>query len=425
MADPPKRRPRQRGNREGRPYQRGDGLWVAKAYHPNGKPKYCYGKTSKEAKAKRDKFYEEVAAGRAITVGRTDTLATYLERRWLTVTLPQRVAANRLDEDTFDGYEDTVRLHIVPHLGRVKLVDLDAHHIRTWLLELAEKPSGRQRRKLRPGEDTLPEPAKLSARTQAICHAVLKKALNDAKADKLISENPCEIVDPPVVKRKEKHPPTRGQATALLGASAGDRLWAMWLVIIALGLRRGEALGMRWSLTDLDAGTARLAKQITRRRGKRDPETGRRKGRLVEKDLKTDESMAVMRLPEVAVEALREHGKAQKVERLAAKVWADPDLIFTTTIGTPLQPRNVNRAWDAVCERAGTPKFRIHDLRHACATYLFAAGLDLKVIQSTLRHTQLSTTADLYTHMVEEIRAGAADTMDGVLRDVTGRAKEA
>lgn len=392
---------------------------MAVGYYPTGKEKRIYGGTSKEASDKRKKFYEELAAGKAITVGRTDNLRTYLNRRWLAVTLPQRVAAGRLDEDTMYNYEDTVRLHILPHLGQVPMVELGAQHIRTWLLELADKPSARQRKKLRPGETELPPPAKLSPRTQAIAHAVLKKALNDAIDDELINRNPCEIVDPPVVKRAEKPPPTMTQAKALLEAAAGDRLWSLWLIILALGLRRGEALGMRWSLIDLDAGTVRLAKQINRRRGTADPKTGRRKGKLVEKDLKTEGSKATMRLPQVAVDALKEHRKAQKMERLAARVWMDEDLVFTTTVGTALQPRNVSREWDEVCERSGAGRFRIHDLRHACATFLFAAGLDLKVIQSTLRHAQLATAADIYTHMTEEVRSGAADTMNVVLEGLT------
>lgn len=417
------RKSRTRGNRDGRPYQRSsDGKWVATVYLANGKRKPVYGDTRKEASDKKKKAEAEIAAGQPVTAGRTDSLAHYLVKVWLAVTLPQRVAAGRLAPSTLDSYRDTVEKHILPHLGKVKLVDLSTTHIRAWLLELAAKLSGRVRRTLRPGESELPPPAKLSPRTVAYAHSVLRKALNDAVDDESIARNVCLLVDAPAIEREEQQPITKAEAARLLGAASDDRLWAYWLVVLALGLRRGEGLGLRWSLTDLDAGTTRLAKSVQRLRGEKDEATGKRKGQLVEKKLKTAASVATMALPAVAVAALREHHRMQTADRLAAKVWVDEDLIFTTTIGTPWEPRNVNREWDILVTRAGIGRrVRLHDLRHACATFLFAEGADVKTIQGVLRHTRRSTTADIYVHLLEEVKRGAADTMDGVLTDLANR----
>lgn len=419
------RKPRTRGNRDGRPYQRAsDGLWVATVYLPNGKRKPVYGKTRKEAADKKKKAEAEIAAGQPVTAGRTDTLGDYLLNTWLAVTLPQRVAAGRLAPSTFDSYREKAELHVVPHLGKVKLVELSTGHIRSWLLELAAKPSRNVRRKLRPGESKLPEPEKLSARTIAYAHAVLRKALTDAVNDELVKNNVCLLVDAPTVDRKEFKPLTKEEAARLLAEAAEDRLWCYWMVLLALGLRRGEGLGMRWSHIDFEAGTVRLEKSIQRIRGEVDEETGRRRGMLVEKKLKTQASMATVAIPKTALQALKEHHTAQAAERLAAEVWQDPDLVFCTSLGTPLEPRNVNRSWYALCKRAGVRQgeedgIRIHDLRHACATFLFAEGADLKVIQSVLRHARHSTTADIYTHVLVEVKRGAADTMDGVLSGLT------
>ena len=176
---------------------------------------------------------------------------------------------------------------------------------------------------------------------------------------------------------------------------------------------------MRWSLTDLDAATTKLRKQLRRVRGERDETTGRRRGRLVEKDLKTDESRATLSLPLALVEMLRLHRRDQVAARLAARVWVDPDLIFTTSVGTAIEPRNVNRAWTALCGRAGV-KVRLHDLRHAAASMAFAAGSSVKEVQAMLRHTRESTTIDLYVHVFESVRRGTADRMDGVLRRIAG-----
>lgn len=414
-----KRKTRTRRNRDARPYRRSsDGKWVAVAYWPNGKRKPCYGDTAEEAEEKRRRFYREIEDQAPVTVGRTDTLEQYLRGPWLTVTLPQRVSAGRLAESTLDSYREKCELHIIPHLGKVPLVELGTVHIRQWLLELAKKSSGRTPKKPAPGEKR-PRPAPLSARTQAYCFAVLRRALNDAVDDELIKNNPMLRVDPPVVEKREADPLTKEEIGKLLGAAAGDRLWAYWVVVLALGLRRGEGLGLRWDDLDLDKGTVRLRASVQRIRGELDEETGRRVGRLALKGLKTQASKATIALPKSAVEALREHRKAQNAERLAAKVWADKTLVFTTKIGTPIEPRNINRAWNALCDRAGVRRVRVHDLRHAAGSLLLGK-VDLKVIQTTLRHTRLSTTADIYVHVLDDVQREAAEGMDAVLRPLLG-----
>ncbi|MEV4222379.1 site-specific integrase [Nonomuraea sp. NPDC049725] len=264
----------------------------------------------------------------------------------------------------------------------------------------------------------------MSARTIAYCHAVLRKALADAVDDELIGRNVCLLVDAPSVERMEFKPLTKEEAARLLAEAAEDRLWCYWIVLLAFGLRRGEGLGMRWSHVDFEAGTVKLAKSVQRLRGEVDEATGRRRGKLVEKKLKTSASMGTVAIPKTALQALKEHHKAQAADRLAAEVWRDPDLVFTTGLGTPLEPRNVNRSWYALCKRADIrqgeeDRIRIHDLRHACATFLFAEGADIKVIQSVLRHARKSTTEDIYTHVLDEVKRGAADTMDGVLSSLT------
>lgn len=408
-----------RGNGEGSVYQRSsDGLWVGAVTLPTGKRKPVYGRTQREAREKMRDVQRAVDDGRPITSGRGVTLARYLDQ-WTGVTLPSRVAAGRMAQSTLDSYRDNVEKHVTPSLGAEQLAKLTPARVRQWLTELSVKPSGRARKTLRPGETELPPPPPLSSRTVAYCHAILRKALADAVRDELVPRNVASLVEPPVVKRKPLTPPSKTEVAALLAAASGDRLAALWLVILALGLRRGEALGLRWSNVDLDAGTVRLEKGVQRQRGDIDPATGKRRGKLVEADLKTAASHATMALPARAVLALTEHRRRQLAERLRAPVWADADLVFTTTIGTAIEPRNANRAWEAVCAAAGVRRYRVHDLRHACATYLFAEGLDLKVVQATLRHTRLSTTSDVYVHVLEDVQRGAADRMDDVLGAVS------
>ncbi len=199
--------------------------------------------------------------------------------------------------------------------------------------------------------------------------------------------------------------PTEAGLERVFTVMMTDRLRALWLTMLAFGPRRGEALAMRWSLLDLDAGTVKLRTQIRRH-----------DGQLVEKSLKTKASRATLSSPAALDDMLREQIKA----RQTAKVWADPDLVFTTSVGTPIEPRNVNRSWSALRDRAGVPGVGVHDLRHAAATMASAAGASVKEVQAMLRHTCENTTSDLYVHVFESVRKATAYRMDGVLRRIVG-----
>lgn len=193
----------------------------------------------------------------------------------------------------------------------------------------------------------------------------------------------------------------------------------------ATGAHRCPATGPPGHATRplLEEAVWRPGMQVQRVRGGAvNEKTGRRRGRLVAKELKTQASREAVALPACSVEAFRRWRTEQKEIRLAAPVWADLDLVFTTGVGTALEPRNVNRAWERVCRDAGTRVIRIHDLRHACASYLAAQKVSLKVIQRTLRHSRASTT-EIYLHALEEVPREGADAMDQVIAELReGRA---
>jgi integrase len=415
-------RKERRANKEGKPWQRPDGRWTARAYGPeaNAKPHYVYGKTRADAKDKRDALERELAAGMP---AKDMSLGQYLDA-WLSRTLVQEVAAGHLAGSTLDSYADNARKHIVPDLGHIALRALTVSRVRQWQYDLGRKPSGRPRRKLRPGEKKLPPPPPLSPRTVAYCHAILRRALNDAKRDELVAKNVAALVKPPKPARRERAALTPDQVAALLEASSGDTLWCYWLVVLTLGLRRGEGLALRWADLDFGARTVRMTETVQRIRGEADPVTGRRRGRLVSKGMKTDASEATAPVGDGLLEALRLHQREQLQTRMRSSAWLDADLIFTTSVGTALEPRNVNRAWAAVCSRAGVPGAKIHDLRHACGTYLANAGLPLKAVSSTLRHSRTSTT-EMYVHALEETNREAAETMDAIVTDLRRRARGA
>lgn len=398
---------------EGSVYQRNsDGKWCASVTLPSGRRKVVYGDDEKAAlKARRD-LLQEVEAGRPVAIGRTPKLGDYLTR-WLDVRIAGEVEAGHLDESTADSYRQMVEGHLAPtFLAKVKITGLTTDDIRAWQ---------RERLKTETTRSTKEKPRLYSPRTVGMAHAALRRALNDAVADESygLSRNVAALVKLPAGQARKAKQPNEEELAKVFAEMIIDKRRALWMTMLALGERRGEALAMRWSLTDLDNASTALRKQIRRVRGELNPETGKRRGRLVEKDLKTEASKAKLGLPEALVEVLRVHRREQAVDRLAAKVWADPDLMFTTSVGTALEPRNVNRDWDAVCQRAGV-KVRLHDLRHAAASLAFQAGAELKEVQAMLRHTRLSTTSDIYVEVFDSVRRGTADRMDAVLRKISG-----
>lgn len=414
-----------RPNREGKPWKRSDGRWCMRLYPPDGTiektPKYVYGKTRAEVRAKHDEKKAEQARG--LPSDREQTLGDYMTR-WLDETLAQYVAAGHLAHSTLDSYRINARKHIIgdtdPTLAHIKLRELSVPMVRTWQNRLLAKPTGRPRRKVRKGETALPPPATLSPRTVAYCHAILHKAIQDAVRDGAagLERNVVGLVHPPTDRqKKEIEPPTEEEAAALLATMSEDRWWCYWLVAFAVGFRRGEGLGMRWGDLDLGERVWRPGESVQRLRGDVvDTKTGRRAGRLVSKELKTRASREPVALPVAATEALEQWRTEQKKMRFASPAWAGGlDLVFTTNIGTAIEPRNVNRQWEKVCLAAGVRMIRLHDLRHACGSYLAAEKVAPKVIQRTMRHSRFSTTAEIYLHAIEAVPREGADAMDRVI----------
>lgn len=408
-------------NREGRIWQRPDGRWTARAYGPEkgSKAHYVYGRTREDCKTARKNLEEELAKGMP---AEDQALGQFLEA-WINGALAAEVATGHLAESTRDSYADNARKHIIPELGHIKLRQLRASRIKQWQADLLVKPSGRVR-KQRKDEAQPPPVATLSPRTVAYCHAILRRAMNDAWRDKLVAENPVALARPAKPEEKIERTLTRAEKAALVEAFRADRFRCYWFTIMALGIRRSEGLAIRWSDVDLEARKIRLRETIQRVRGEADPVTGRRAGRLIAKEMKTASSARTVAIGEDLAEELKLHQREQKITRLRSPAWTDRDLVFTTSIGTALEPRNINRQWAKVCERAGVSDARIHDLRHAFGTYLAAAGMHPKVIQSALGHSRMATT-EIYVHAAEELNRDVAAAMDGHvgdLRKASGRA---
>lgn len=168
---------------------------------------------------------------------------------------------------------------------------------------------------------------------------------------------------------------------------AGDPLYAAYMLILVCGLRRGEVLGLRWVDVDLVDGTMSVAFQLQRV-----------DGQLLNRKTKTESSEAVLPLPDICSAALTSRREVQRRHRTrAADAWHDNGLVFTTRLGTPLEPRNFHREFKARAARAGLRQIAVHTTRRTCATLLVALDVHPRVAMAILRQSQISVTMNEYS----------------------------
>jgi integrase len=244
-----------------------------------------------------------------------------------------------------------------------------------------------------------------SAATQRHVHKLIRNALADALRLELVTRNVAAQVKAPPMARQRRPDMTVEDARRLMQVIQGERLEAFYVLALTTGLRRGELLGLRWSDVDLNSRQLHVRRALQRVAGEL---------RFVEP--KTSTSLRVVVLPKLAARHLVRHKAGQDAERLAlGPAWQDYGLVFASSRGTPLEPRNVNRRWDELRERAGLDWLRLHDLRHGCATFMLAAGVPPRTIMEVLGHSEIGVTMNTYTHVVAQLREDAADAIDRLL----------
>lgn len=169
------------------------------------------------------------------------------------------------------------------------------------------------------------------------------------------------------------------------------------MLILVLGLRKGEVLGLTWESVDLEVGELDIGWQIQRVRRQ-----------LLHRETKTEASEATLPLPGICETALRARAQQQESARGAAgEKWTSTDLVFTTRYGSPIDPRNFTRSFDERCRKAGVRRIRVHDTRHTCATLLAALDVHPRVAMQILRHSQIDVTMNVYTEASDEATRSA------------------
>ena len=366
------------------------------------KRKYVYGKTRDETHEKWLKLH--TAARTGIVATTSQSVETYL-RYWLreVVTEPDYAPL------TVTTYQGHARLYLIPGLGKYRLDKLSMRNVRTWLNELrktcqccAQRKDGRRpaakRRCCAIGECC---ESAVSERTAQDILKVLRAALTNAIHEELITKNVAALVKVTKPRKTRKIKPwTVEEARQFLESArdADDTLYAAYVLILVLGLRKGEVLGLTWEFVDLDKGELYVSQQLQRV-----------SGRLLRRETKTESSEAPLPLPDICVAALKLRKEQQTCERdTHAQRWKDTGLVFTTRYGTPIEPRNFNRSFDYRIGKAAVRRITVHGTRKTCGTLLAALDVHPRIAMQILRHSRVAVTMEIYT---EATSAATADAL--------------
>lgn len=298
---------------------------------------------------------------------------------------------------TLEQYRRYLRLHVVRRIGGIPVGRVVPQDLNTLYADLLR--SGR-------ADGT----GGLSRRTVRLVHAVVHRMFRDAVRWELAARNPADAADPPrSTSGKARKLPTWTAAQLrefLAACRAADDPWLpLWTFLATTGARRAEALGLRWSDIDLDAGHCRIVQQVVLADGV-----------LMIDTPKTAPSARPIALDATTVAVLREHRRRQAEVRLAIGAgWTDHDLVWCRVNGEPMRPKRVNELLTASQRGVDVPKLSPHGLRHTWATLALESGVHAKVVADRLGHTRIGTTLDIYTHSTPVMHRDAADTVASLI----------
>jgi len=334
------------------------------------------GKTRAEVAKKLTEALRDLDRGVTTPRNERQTVGAYLDT-WLATKKPE------IEPSYWLRCEQYIRLHIKPAVGRVALVNMSAQQLNTLYAQKLEEG--------------------VAANTVRHLHATIHVALEDALRQDLVVRNVADLVRPPKAPHLEMKTYTPEQANQLLEAAHGDRLEALYVLLLTSACRLGELLGLRWPAIDLERGEMQIATAL------KDVANHRTLGMP-----KTPRSRRTIPLTPLAIESLKRHRVAQLEERLAAgSEWNPDQLVFCTTNGTAYARSNWHiQHYDRLITRAGLPYIRPHELRHTAATLLLLEGVQPIVVSEMLGHASVAFTLQTYGHIQAEMRKPARDAME-------------
>ena len=361
--------------------------------------KYVYGPTWEAVHVKWVTLTGYASRGPVLT--KVPTVGQFLHR-WLHETVAPNLAPL-----THATYESHVVHYIEPGLGSIRLDRLRVADVQRWLNRLPTQcqccAQSKDGRRLESGRarccaigaccKSFPSP-----RTVKDVRAVLRSALSIAMRQELVERNVAELVTAPRQRKRRVVPWSSEDARRFLESARadGDAMYAAYVLVLVLGMRKGEVLGLRWDAVDFEAGELIIDHQLQRVRRE-----------LLYRETKTDASDASLPVPEIVATALRLRWEQQDKARIeAGEAWqhvkGGPDLVFTGRYGTPVDPRTFNSRFSARCQAAGVRRLTVHDARRTCATLLVDLDVHPRVIMRVLRHADQAVTMEIYAKASSE-----------------------
>jgi integrase len=279
-----------------------------------------------------------------------------------------------------------VRKHLIPVLGHIRLQKLAMQHVQSLCVQKLEEG--------------------LSVGRVQNIHMVLHGALRYAVRTNLVVRNVSDGVDLPALKKREVKPLEPKQAQVLLQKVGEHRLGSLLTLAVATGMREGELLALRWQDVDLNSRELQVRRNV-RYLGKRG---------FYEGEPKSESSVRRIILPDFLISVLKQHRVLQLEERLQAGAsWIDRDLVFCRSNGDFIIAQTLRKQFLRILKEISFSPIRFHDLRHTAATLLLSMGVQMKVVQAILGHSNMATTANIYSHVLPSIQQEAMQKMDGLL----------
>jgi integrase len=308
------------------------------------------------------------------------TTGEYLTN-WITKKHKTSIAAT-----TYRRYASLINVHIIPALGSIKLQAVTKNHINALMLQMREKGQ--------------------SARSQQQARAVLSAAFESAMEDDLVASNPVIKSRTITLGTAQIHPFSLAEVQILLTKTNGVQMQARVRMAVLYALRQGEALGLQWKDVDFTKKTVFIWQQIQKIEGTY---------QFVK--LKSEDSTRTLEIDDETLAALKAHKIQQNMDRLAVgDKWEDHDLVFTTSVGKPIDCKTDYRQWHRALANAELPMKRLHDARHTAATLLFDQGLDIEVIRRFMGHSSVLLTSKTYVHHSARQLKGAADLIKNMIK---------
>ena len=364
---------KRRGRNEGAIYRRGDGLWcvgysVGLDDRGQRRRRVLYGKTKRDVMQALDELRDLSRRG-AMIFPEKITVTEFLIQ-WLdSIVRPN----NR--PSTHAQYRSLMVTHVMPVLGGMRLARLKPIHLIQLQRHLEERGA--------------------SPRMRHAVHTRLHRALQQAVKLQLIPLNPSAAVDPPRFTGRAMRPLQAEEASAFLCAAAGSRLYPLYMLALTSGMRQGELLALRWKDLDMEGGYVDVQHSLYE---------GHDGLKLLPP--KTAAGRRRIPLPKVTIDALRNHKKAMLAEGHPGP-W-----VFCDSLGGPLRKSNlIRRSFHPLLKQARLPRIRFHDLRHTAATLLISKGVNPRVVQERLGHTNVAFTLGTYSHVVPSMQNDAVEKL--------------